>query len=150
VNIYFILAGEGPELDYCRRETEKRGLRKVILPGFVSDTEAVHNIADIQLNCSYGTETSSLSVLEGYSLGKPAVVSDFGGNPFIVNNGETGYVVPKKNAEAAADAIMSIYGSKQLYGRLSEGAFKAYREKYTAEIMAQNIERIYKEAVSNG
>ncbi len=39
------------------------------------------NITDIQVNASYGTEATSLSLLEGMSLGIPAVVSDFEGIP---------------------------------------------------------------------
>jgi len=146
-NVFFMLAGTGPELDRMKSEVEKRKLKNVLLPGFIANTTEAHNIADIQLNCSYGTETSSLSVLEGFSLGKPAVVSDFGGNPFLVQTGVNGIVVPAHNASAAADAIWRLGSSAALYEELSKGAKHAYETKYTAEIMAGNIEKIYMEVL---
>lgn len=47
--------------------------------GFLNDVEPLMNAMDIQANCSFGTEATSLSLLQGMSLGKPAVVTDFGG-----------------------------------------------------------------------
>ena len=41
------------------------------------------SITDVQANASFGTEATSLALLEGMSLGIPAVVSDFGGNPGV-------------------------------------------------------------------
>ena len=43
---------------------------------------------DVQINASYESETSSLSVIEGMSAGVPSVVSDIGGNPLLVENGK--------------------------------------------------------------
>ena len=45
----------------------------------------------------------SLALLEGMSLGIPAVVSDFGGNPGVIKNGQNGYIVPKQNSKALAE-----------------------------------------------
>ena len=49
----------------------------------VKDVREVLGILDLQLNCSYGTEASSLSLIEGMSLGLPTVASDYGGNFFF-------------------------------------------------------------------
>ena len=46
-----------------------------------------------------------LLYLKVMSLGIPAVVSDFGGNPGVIKNGQNGYIVPKQNSKALADNL---------------------------------------------
>ena len=48
------------------------------LLGFRSDVAALLSILDVQLNVSYGTEATSMALLEGMSLGLPSIVSDYG------------------------------------------------------------------------
>jgi glycosyltransferase involved in cell wall biosynthesis len=57
----------------------------------VSEIYKIENIMDLQINASYGTEATSLSLLEGMCLGVPAVVSDFGGNPYVIEDGKTAF-----------------------------------------------------------
>lgn len=80
--------------------------------GFVEDVTPLMNITDIQVNASYGTEATSLSLLEGMSLGIPAVVSDFGGNPGVITDGENGLITPQKDADALADALIRLCGDE--------------------------------------
>ena len=46
--------------------------------GFIRDIPGLLSITDVQLNASYGMEATSMALLEGFSLGIPAIVSDFG------------------------------------------------------------------------
>ena len=55
--------------------------------GFVQNVAEILSILDIQCNCSYGTEASSLALIEGMSLGLATVASDYGGNPWQVDDG---------------------------------------------------------------
>ena len=47
---------------------------------------------DVQVNASTISETSSLSLLEGMSIGLPAIASDCGGNPSLIFPGENGFL----------------------------------------------------------
>ncbi len=78
---------------------------QIIFTGFISDVDKLMSITDVQANASFGTEATSLALLEGMSLGIPAVVSDFGGNPGVIKNGQNGYIVPKQNSKALADNL---------------------------------------------
>jgi glycosyltransferase involved in cell wall biosynthesis len=115
--------------------------------GFVSDVCALENAMDVQLNASFGTEASSLSLLEGMSLGKPAIVSDFGGNPSVIRDGENGFVVPRRSGAAIAEKIRELYGDRELYGTMSRNAERIYNAGFTGEIMARNIENVYRLAL---
>ena len=111
--------------------------------GFVKNVADYYNIADISLNCSWGTEASSLALAEGMSLGRPAVVTDFGGNPYMITDGVNGLVVPKRDSAAMAEAILKIVRSPELYRTLSDGARSEYKSKFTSDVMTRNLEALY-------
>jgi glycosyltransferase involved in cell wall biosynthesis len=89
----FLVIGDGSLRPYLKNCAKKLGIEdKVIFTGFVEDTSPYMNVTDINVNCSIGTETSSLAISEGMSLGIPCVASDYGGNPYMVENGVNGYI----------------------------------------------------------
>ena len=145
-NYRFIIMGDGS----CREELEQKAKElqledRVLFTGFVDDVVPYCNISDLSLNCSYGTEASSIALAEGMSLGKPAVVTDFGGNPYVITDGVNGLLVPQKAPGAMADAIMKIAEDRKLYARLSEGAIAEYQEKFTARAMTEQVEALYEQ-----
>ncbi|MEE0775863.1 MAG: glycosyltransferase, partial [Bacillota bacterium] len=86
-NVTIIIAGTGSREEALREEAKSMGLTNVIFTGFIKTIWEIENIMDLQLNASYGTEATSISLLEGMSLGIPAAVSDFGGNPYVIEDG---------------------------------------------------------------
>lgn len=140
----FIIAGTGSAEAELKEKSEKMRLSDtVIFTGFVSDVGGIANITDISLNASYGTEATSIALLEGMCLGKPAVVSDFGGNPGVIEDGVNGYLFPSKNSSAMAERLCEILSDDSLYKKLSEGSVKRFNEKFTADIYTKNIENVY-------
>ena len=140
----FVIAGTGSYESHLKEKVEKMGLQNdVLFTGFITDVDSLMNITDLQANASYGTEATSLSLLEGMSLGIPAVVSDFGGNPGVIKNGKNGFLFPEKNAQAMADAIYKVYSDNELYNELSCGSKKIFNETFTAVLMTRNIEKVY-------
>jgi glycosyltransferase involved in cell wall biosynthesis len=148
--IKIIIAGAGQIENELRQTAREMGLNGCVFTGFVKDIYKIENIMDVQLNASFGTEATSLSLLEGMNLGIPAVVSDFGGNPYVIQNHENGIVVPKKNAKALADAILEIYRHPELYKKMSGRAVEIFNEKFTSKAMTANIESVYRELVKAG
>lgn len=141
----FLIAGTGDIADSLKELSRELNVdNNVIFTGFIDDVCSLMNICDIQINASYGTEATSLSLLEGMSLGIPAVVSDFGGNPGVISDGVNGYIVPQKNAEAISEAIIKLLSSQEKMDELKDGALKIFNEKFKAEIMSRNIESYYK------
>jgi glycosyltransferase involved in cell wall biosynthesis len=146
--ICIIIAGSGPIESELRAAADARGLSNCLFTGFVSDIAVIENITDLQLNASYGTETSCLSVLEGMSLSTPAVVSDYGGNPYLVKDGENGLVVPMHDAAALASAIRKLYSDPELLVKMGNSALAAYNERFTSKRMTADIEQAYRTAIS--
>lgn len=147
--VRFIFMGDGSIRSELEKSASEKGVDDIIMfTGFVSDVAPYCNIMDLNLNCSWGTETSSLALSEGMSLRKPAVATDFGGNPYMVTDGVNGLVVPKKNSSAMAQAILKIVRDRELYEKLSEGAYSEYTKKFTSKAMTKKLEELYENEVS--
>ena len=123
---------------------EKNLSDTVIMTGFLNDVSGILNITDIQVNCSFGTEATSLSLLEGMSLGIPAVVSDFGGNPGVIKNGGNGFLYPAKDVKKMAECIEELVCDKELYEKMRNNCFDIYERNFTSEVYTKNIEDVYK------
>ncbi len=143
-NVKFIIAGTGSEEDRLKKKAKDFGLTdRVIFTGFVTDVSSIYSIMDMNVNCSYGTETSSLALSEAMSIGKPAIASIYGGNPYMVTDGENGLLCEKQNSNALAEKMDFILNNKAVYEKMCRKAREHYEQKFTAEKMTRKLEEIY-------
>ena len=142
--IKFLIVGTGSLEASLKQTVHELGLDgTVIFTGFVKNVAPYLNITDLNLNCSWGTEASSLAIAEAMSLGIPTVATIFGGNPSMITDGENGLLVPKKDAHALAAAILRVKEDKELLKKLGEGAKKVYAARFTAGAMTDQLEALY-------
>lgn len=140
----FFIAGTGDMAEKLRKQILENGLDDyVIMLGFLDNVEPLMNLIDVQVNCSFGTEATSLSLLEGMSLGKPAVVSDFGGNPGVIKDGENGYLTPTHDSEILAKKLTELFTDDCLYSKMSVRSKEIFNSTFTASKYAENIDNIY-------
>ena len=143
--LYAVLCGEGSGKDALLQQAARLGISdRLRLPGFCSDVAPYYGIMDVNVNASYGTETSSLALSEGMSVGVPAIASDFGGNPYMIRNGYNGLLFPAKNAEALSKALLTLYRDRTLLHTLGENARSFYAEYLTARGMTKQMEDYYR------
>ena len=140
-----LIAGTGAFEEEVRRAVVEMGVEDVVqMLGFRSDVAALLNILDVQLNASYGTEATSMALLEGMSLGLPSVVSDYGGNPWVVSHGENGLVFPCRNSEALADAMADLFDHPETRAAMGRKALERFETQFTGRVFARNTEEIYR------
>ena len=144
LNVKGLIVGTGGIEKELKALADNLGINdKIIFTGFLDDVAPVVNIIDVVVNASYGTEASSLAMLEAMSLGKPVVATDYGGNPYQIKPGKTGLLVPVKDTELLSDAIIQLLNNSGIYSEFSANAQADYNLRYTAEIMSRNIEKTY-------
>lgn len=145
-NVKFIIAGTGSEEKTLKEKTEKLGLNdKIIFAGFVTDVSSIYSIMDMNVNCSYGTETSSLALSEAMSLGVPAIASIYGGNPYMITDGENGILCEKQNSKALYEKMKYILENPTVHEKMKKTARAYYEKKFTAKKMTETLEKIYEE-----
>lgn len=139
-----LIAGIGDQEETLKKMVEEKNLSDTItFTGFLTDIPRFLSILDLQANASFGTEATSLALLEGMSMGIPAVVSNYGGNPGVISHGENGYLFESKNSKAMADMLRKAMDDKDAYETMKQRAKEIFNEKFTGEIYARNIENVY-------
>ena len=142
--LQILMAGTGSYEEELRGEAARRGLEDtVFFLGFQPDVAPVLSVLDVQLNASYGTEATSLALLEGMSLGLPTIASSYGGNPWIIEDGETGLIFPSRDSGALAACIARLMDQPETKQRMGRRARERFQARFTGEIFARNVERVY-------
>ena len=111
--------------------------------GFRSDVAALLSILDVQLNASFGTEATSIALLEGMSLSKPSIVSDYGGNPWLVKDGDNGLVFPSGDSGALAAAMERLMDHPEQRQAMGRRARQVFEQRFTGQVFARNTEQVY-------
>lgn len=145
--VRFVLVGTGSN----PRELESRAaelgvLDRFVLAGFRRDMDTVYGMLDVSVLTSL-SEGLSITILESMRAELPVVVTNVGGNPELVVNGETGYLVPPANPEALAAGIIALLADPNLRKRMGRaGAARAATEFSLASVAAR-YGQIYREVV---
>jgi len=71
------------------------------------------------------------------------IATNVGGIPDIIENGKTGFVVPKRDVEQIADRIIKLLSDEKLYNTISKNAKETAIQKYKADSITRQIENIY-------
>jgi glycosyltransferase involved in cell wall biosynthesis len=75
----------------------------------------------------------------------PVVATRAGGIPEVVEDRETGLLVPPRDPAALARAILELYRDRELGGRLAGRGLEVVHRKYSAEAMAGKIAGLYEQ-----
>ena len=143
--LYVVLCGDGADRSALEQQAASLGIgERVRFAGFCTDVAPYYAIMDVNVNASYGTETSSLALSEGMSVGVPAVASDFGGNPYMIRDGYNGLLFPAKDSQALAAALLKLYRDRALLRTLGNHASAFYAEHLTARGMTEQMEDYYR------
>lgn len=103
-----------------------------------------YNRASVVLNLSNKNlfiETFGLTALEAMSAGLPVIVPTVGGIAELVEDGVNGYRIDVQDLEKIEQTIQNILTSKELYFKLSKGAWQC-SQKYSEQAMIESIENI--------
>ena len=95
-------------------------------------------------------ETSQSGVIPtAYGFKKPVVVTDVGAMPEIVDDGVTGFIVPPRNSEALAEAIIKLLKDEKLRKQMGENAYKKLKTDLSWDKIAEKTIEVYKKAIED-
>ncbi|MBU2869095.1 glycosyltransferase [Colwellia sp. E2M01] len=143
-NTTLMIVGDGEERENIERCIKTLNLaNNVILTGYESKPAYHIALMDIFLLSSL-SEGTSMTLLEAMSIGKPCVVTNAGGNPEIVIEGENGFVTINKDESLFAEAMIKIISEEYKYLELSLAAKKRFDSYFSATTMNYLYSNIYK------
>ncbi len=105
-----------------------------------------YSAADVLIMPSH-YESFGMVALEAMACGTPVVASQVGGLAFLIQDGETGFVVPGGDHLALSERLTQLIKEPDLRQRLGEQA-AAYAQDYSWENISAKILDLYNEVLS--
>lgn len=128
--------------------TNLRIEKDVILAGLRTDIPQIMNIMDIFVTSST-SESFSMVTAEAMACAKPVVATRVGGVPELVIEGKTGILVPPKDPEAIAEAVLYLLNHPREAKEMGLKGRKRAIEYFDLEICTQRHKELY-ESLNGG
>ncbi|MDF1744194.1 MAG: glycosyltransferase [Gimesia sp.] len=140
---HLMIVGNGPEREILERKTAALQLEShVTFLGERSDIPDLLSQSGFYVSSSL-TEGISLTLLEAMSVGLPVVTTSVGGNPEIVQQPDTGLLVPSANPSKLADAIIQMCQQQTNWNKMGQQARDRVEQYFNIRSMIQEYERVY-------
>jgi len=94
------------------------------------------------------TEGISLTLLEAMAVGLPVIATAVGGNPEIVQDGETGLLVPEGNPDQLAAAIIRLCHAEGAWSSYGTAGRRRVEQHFSIHQMVQGYEALYAELIA--
>ena len=142
------IAGDGEQRPQLEEYSRVHGLDNVRFLGQLSQDELAPVIAHARFVVlpSEWYENAPMSVLEAAARGKAAVVSNIGGLPELVRDGDTGVIVPPGDVTAWRAAIEQLLADPQRAVRMGRRARSFVEEAFGPDKHYQDLMNIYQRA----
>lgn len=92
---------------------------------------------------SIHAEGCSNSIMEYMACGLPVVCTDSGGNPELVENGATGYLVPPQDAHALVSALRALRGDPEGAREMGREGRRRLEPRFSVNTMVDGYVAIY-------
>ena len=127
-----------------RRSPAKDRIHRV---GYVTNGPEFSAACDVFCMPSTRREGLARAIIEAMAYGVPPVVTDAGGNPELVLDGECGFVVPPKDGNALAEAFARLYRDPDLRARFGHAARERIGNVFCTENTVKKTVALYQELV---
>ena len=146
----FVLLGEGELREHLERQIRGHQLEKhVLLASFRPDVIGWIKGFDLFAMSSV-TEGLGTSLLDAMACAKPIVATRTGGIPEVVDEGVNGILVPPRDPQALAAAIVGLLEDADLGRRMGEAGLARVRERFTVERMVAETAAVYQRVAGRG
>jgi colanic acid/amylovoran biosynthesis glycosyltransferase len=150
-----IIAGDGPLLYELEDLADSLRIHdRVSFRGFVSQDQLrdLYYASHIFLHPSQtgrdgNQEGVPNSMLEAMATGLPVFATNHGGIPEAIENGASGALVPERDHEALADALLRATKDPQALARFGRAGAEAVAQKFDQRAQVQHLEDLYLEII---
>ena len=144
-SVHLLFVGEGSVRQLLIDQTHDFGLNsKVTFLAFQKDIPKLLPALDLFVSASLH-EGMPNAVLEAMAAGLPVVATDVGGTPEVVQDGQTGFLVPPGEFEALAISIDKLLEDPDLRCRMGKEGKERVARYFSIEQMSQQYEQLYEQ-----
>ena len=117
--------------------------------GWLSGNDEIYRLyeqAQVVLVPSVWPENLPTVCIEAMAIGRPVVGTKTGGIPELISDGESGLVVPMRDSDALAHAMLELFTNAPMREEMGKSA-RARAEHFRIERFAAEILGVYKEVI---
>jgi glycosyltransferase involved in cell wall biosynthesis len=142
----FVVAGPLRDTEGAYTEAEVAALvardPRIRYLGYRTDVENLYATADVLVMPSQWDEPCAMVLFEAAAAGKPVVATNTGGTAEILRDGQTGYLVERRDLEGMTARIAALVENTELRHRLGDAAAVRARGSLASEPVRQ-LESLY-------
>lgn len=112
--------------------------------GHRSDIPNVMKAADVVVCASSKPEPFGRVIIESMAVGKPVIATDAGGATDIIDNGVNGLLVPIRNSDAMAEAMVRLIRDNDFSNTIRSAGLQSVADRYTVAKHAERVSDIYR------
>lgn len=155
--VHFLIIGERTsgkaesiqfEQDLRERFAEHGLSSRLHLLGHREDVARILNEVDLLVHPA-NQEPYGRVLLEASASGLPIVATDVGGTPEIVINGTTGYLVPAREPELLAEAVVNVLSNEEESRRLRQNSRQRAVDEFSVEVAAGRLALMWNRILPN-
>ena len=138
-----IIAGDGSQTENLKVLAGELGVQdSVKFIGLRYDMPEIYRLMNVFLLTSF-TEGISVTLIEAMASGVPSVVTDVGGNPEVVIDGVSGYLVQLDADAALAERVVGLLSDASLAKQMGNNARKRAVERFSFDSMMSDYFNLY-------
>jgi len=142
-NLKLLLVGDGELRSKMEKIVKEEKLEQgIYFLGSRQDIPELLTTCDIFI-LSSDWEGTPMTILEAMAAGKPIIATAVGGTPELVENGVTGLLVPPKDAQALAEAMLRLANNPILREKMEREGKKNVLERFDIKQIARQYEELY-------
>ncbi len=119
---------------------------KIIWAGFQTQMPEVLRALDIFVMPSYQENFANI-LLEAMAMQLPIISTNSGGTPEILDFGNCGLLVPPRQAEPLAEAVLNYLRNPELKEKMACAARKRAEKVYALDVVLDQLEELYYESL---
>ena len=116
---------------------------RLVFTGYRADLPDILKVLDVVAHASVQPEPFGRVIVEAMAMGRPVVASNAGGPTEIIDDGQTGFLVPPHDDEALATRIVELLQDPTMAERIGEAGRRAAVEKFSAESHVRLVKEVY-------
>jgi glycosyltransferase involved in cell wall biosynthesis len=147
-DVTLVIVGDGPERAVLETLASDLGVAdRIHWAGHRRDVPYLLPALDVFVQPSLH-EGMPNTVLEAMAASLPVVATAVGGTPEIIEAGVAGLLIPPRDPDALADAIISLLRNPDLRRRMSQAGQERVANYFTIECMVEQTEQLYEQLLT--
>lgn len=141
------IVGDGSERAHIEgrvQEINERFGDQLTMTSWIKDIGAFNAGMDV-ICLTSNNEGTPVSMIEAQAGGIPVISTNVGGVCDVIQDGETGYIVPPNDLAAFAKKLLELIENENIRTKMSQNGWKFVEERFNYTTLVRNMEAYYKQ-----